>query len=345
LRILFLDRSTKLETVYDLQTRPRGGMVSSLFKVSDYLASLGHDVTVLSDIQHTGVTRAGVKWLHDAWGVYDAFILNRGVGSGYSEIEAKARFLWTHDLPHNGFIPEPKTIKAFAATVFMSRYAERVWRKFYPDIGAGFQIPNGVDRKIFYPRQKDLDYLIYASAPNRGLNKLPLIFDAIRARTGREMRMEAYSRMSVLHPNELVAGNDTFDYTPIEESAVTLCDPVPQEVLANKLGQAGLMILPTSYPEICSNTILQAIASGTPVITTGALGSSGEWVKHRRNGMLTEFHPGDYMVHTVEMVRNAVEVLENGALHEKLIRNALKTRILSWQEVGAKWERMLSLYC
>jgi len=320
-------------------------MVGSLFKVSDYLSDRGHEVTVLGDIKEPGISDYGVTWTNDVEvGGWDALIFNRGIGSALSEIEAKARFLWTHDLPHNGFIPEPRTIKAFACVVFMSGYAERVWRKFYPTIERSVTIPNGVDKELFYPRDKDFDSLIYCSAPNRGLNKLPLIFDAISTRLGRELRMNAFSRLSVLHPNEL-AGNDTFDYKSIEESNVTLRDPVPQTELAEHLGKAGLMILPTSYPEICSNTILQSLASGTPVITTGKLGFVTEWVTHRRNGMLTEFSPHDYMIHTYEMVRNAVEVLSKPRLHRKLIRGAWDTKIFTWQQIGRQWERMLLRYC
>jgi glycosyltransferase involved in cell wall biosynthesis len=344
MRILFIDRSTKLETVTDLARRARGGMVTSLFKVSDYLATQGHDVTVLSDIKVTGGTRAGVKWLHEVWGTYDALILNRGTGSGYPEIPARRRFLWTHDLPHSGFIPEPKTIKAFACTVFMSQYAERIWRTFYKDIGRSVIIPNGVDKKHFYPRQKDRSYLIYASAPNRGLDKLPLIFDAISARTKRKLRMRAYSNLSALHPNEVGKG-DTFDYKAIQDSGVELLDPLPQEAFADQLGKAGLMILPSGYPEICSNVVLQALASGTPVITTGNLGATHEWVRHGRNGMLTEFQPHDYMVHTVETVRHAVKALETERFHEKLIRGALRTPVFSWDDVGRRWEKLLGRFC
>src|SRR3990167_10438182 len=149
-------------------------MVSSLFKISDYLSSVGHQVFVLSDIQSAGKTRAGMIWTHEYYGQYDYLICNRGTHDGYPDIKARRRILWTHDLPHNGFIPEPKTIKAFAATVFMSQYAERIWRAFYPTIGRSFMIPNGVDKTLFFPRPKLPGFLIFASAPNRGLKKLPL---------------------------------------------------------------------------------------------------------------------------------------------------------------------------
>src|SRR2546421_8095257 len=274
MRILFVDHSTCLKTVVDLARTARGGMVASLFQVSDYLARQGHDVTVWSDIESAGATRAGTKWLKETWGEYDALICNRGVSDGYPQIQARQRFLWTHDLPHAGFIPDPQTIKGFACTVFMSRYAERIWRAFYRDIGRSVLIPNGVDCTVFFPRYKDRNYLIYASAPNRGLERLPLILDSLRAAMEKPLRLFAFSRLSVLHPNE---GADTFDYEAIRASNVQLRDPLPQRDFANELGQAGLMILPSAYPEICSNIILQALASGVPIVTTWELGSAPEW--------------------------------------------------------------------
>jgi len=342
MRILFIDASTKLKTVRDLQRRARGGMVTSLFRVSDYLSQRGHHVYVLSDIESEGQTPHGTNWIHEPYGQFDCIITNRGTGAGYPDIKGRSRILWTHDLPHSGFIPAPKTIRAFDCTVFMSRYAERVWRTFYKDIGRSSFIPNGVDKDVFYPGTKDHRYLIYASAPNRGLDKLPLIADAIDARVDQPVYCKAYSKLSVLHPNE---GDDTFDYKSIDESIVDLRDPVPQKTLADQIRKAGLMLMPTGYPEICSNAVLQSLACGTPVITTGNLGATQEWVKHKKNGMLTKYLPNDYMVHTVEMVRNAVEVLENRKLHDKLIRGALRTKVYSWQEIGRKWEKLISRFC
>ena len=339
MRICFLDRSTKLETVNDLETRPRGGMVTSLFKVSDYLSKRGHDVWVLCDVKETGRNESGTNWANECEGFFDVLVCNRGVG-GF-DIQAKRRVLWTHDLPHAGQIPEPKNIKAFT-TVFMSKYAERVWRYYYKDIGKSFYIPNGVDKDIFYPREKDLNYLIYASAPNRGLKRLPLIFDSIAARVKRSVYMRAYSNLAKLHPNEVDERDDLSEtYNAVKESKVQLCDPIPQSDLAVELGKAGLMILPSGYPEICSNVVLQALASGVPIVTTGGLGSSGEWISRCT---LTEWQPHDYMVYQLDIVRRAVGILENEKLHRKFIKNAAThTKIYTWDEIGARWEKMLHM--
>ena len=350
MRICFLDLSCRLETVHDLETNPRGGMVSSLFKVSDYLSSIGHAVCVVADIKRPSVTKHGVVWTNRRLDIsFDFLICNRGVGDGYPETQAKHRILWTHDLPHAGFIQNPKTIKAFSATVFMSDYAETVWRDFYRDIGRSFQIPNGVDKEVFYPREKDLGYIIFASAPNRGLKRLPFIFDCIESRIKHPIRMSAYSNLKKLHPGEVDQElrdeeEDGFSiiYNRVAESKVSLKDPIPQRELAEELGCASLMILPTDYPEICSNVILQALSSGCPIVTTGRLGSAGQWIKNGWNGFVTKWQPVDYMVYQVELIRHAVRILEDEKLHRKLISNAARTKIHSWEEIGAKWNRMLN---
>jgi glycosyltransferase involved in cell wall biosynthesis len=350
--VLFIDTSTKLDTVTDLETRARGGMINSLITLSGLLSDMGHSVTVASDIKKGGKTLDGVWWpvsTCDLTGYsWDVMICNRGIGDGFPHIRAKRRVLWTHDLPHNGFIEFPKMMQAFAATIFMSRYAESVWRTFYRTIGRSFQIPNGVDKSTFYPRpEKDYNYLIYASAPNRGLKRLPLILDAIRTRLTQNVYMRAFSNLAILHPNEVDSkdnGNgDGFEmeYQSIRESAVELHDPLPKYKIAQEIGRAGAMIIPTDYPEICSNIILQSLASGTPVITTGNLGSAAEWITHGRNGMLTQFHPVDYMVYQVEMVRNAVEILSDRGQHLRMVKKTSNTRIHSWEEIASKWDRML----
>jgi len=334
-----------------METKPRGGMVNSLFKVTDYLSEHGAAVWVYSDIKQPGIRRSGVLWDNrpPRKGV-DILVCNRGTGNGCLDVNARKRILWTHDLPHSGFIPNPKTIKGFAATVFMSRYAERVWRTFYRDIGKSAIIPNGVDRCLFYPRspvEKDLDSLIYFCHPNRGLKRLPLIFDSVQAKIDRPLTMNAYSgKIRSMYPAE--TGNDdhldtdwAINYDTSKETGFAIKDPLPTKEIAEEVGKAGIFVMPTAFPEICSNSVLQALACGTPVVTAGNLGSACEWVENGYNGMLTKFQCQDYMVFQMEMVRNCVEILKNKAFHSALCRQAAQTKILSWEEVGKQWMKLL----
>jgi glycosyltransferase involved in cell wall biosynthesis len=171
-------------------------------------------------------------------------VCNRGIGDGYQGIRAEHRVLWTHDLPHNGFALHPERFRGFSRVVFMSDYAERVWRGFFPQIGKSVKIPNGVDKGLFYPREKDLRHLIYISAPNRGLAKLPLIFEAVSSRTDAPVSMTAYSNLKVLHPNE--PGDNELPREECRRVGIDLRDPIPQAELAKELGSAGLMVLPSN---------------------------------------------------------------------------------------------------
>jgi glycosyltransferase involved in cell wall biosynthesis len=229
-----------------------------------------------------------------------------------------------------------------SGVVYMSRYGRDVWRTAFPALGRGAVIPNGVDIHLFRPADKDLDLIVYASAPNRGLRRLPLIFDAIHTRTRPDVRLVAYSNLAKLHPVEVGDADEyATTYAEVRDSDITLRDPIPPYDLARVLGRAGLMILPTGYPEICSNIVLQALACGVPIITTGGLGATPEWVRHAKNGMLTKYRPEDYMVYTMEIVRHASRVLNDARMHLRLIQSATRTKVWSWAEVGDAWDLYL----
>lgn len=331
-------------------------MVSSLFLVPFALSKLNNQCSVWSDIQ-TGGNVADVRWytveeyhavIRQEW---DAVVFNRGIGNGYPEIKAGKRVLWTHDLVHGNHAPFPNLLKSLSATVFMSRYAERIWRTYYPQIGRSFLIPNGVDKELFYPRDKDLNYMIFMSAPNRGLDKLGIIYDAVKTKFP-SIRLRAFSNMDVMHPGDREAKGyiphedmgSPFGtkWQPLGESGVEISDPLPQPQIAVEVGKAGLMVLPTGYPEICSNSILQSLASGTPVVTTGNLGSACEWIKSGWNGGLTTTHLEDYAVCLMEIMRWCIKILGNRKLHINMIRNARKTKgIYTWDEIGLLWNKML----
>lgn len=344
MKILFIDFSTGLDDLRAMQTRGRGGMINSLFKVPDALSQLGHDTYVLSDIQSGGVTPAGTRW----WTArefkyldYDVLVANRGIGDGYPTITAKHRILWTHDLPHLGFIDDPDKMARFDMTVFMSGYADRVWRTHFPFIGKSKTIPNGVDKSIFYPREKDLGKLIYFFHPMRGLKRLPIIVTGVAAKTARRIRCDAYS--SIYHgegtDDHMEAWAPGFDE---EAPELRIMPALPIERIAEEVGTAGLCLMPTGYPEICSNSVLQSLFSGTPIVTTGGLGATPEWVQDGFNGRLTEFTPADYMAYYMEFTRAVIAIINDEGRHREMIECAAQTPgILTWEEVGAKWDLMI----
>ena len=76
-------------------------------------------------------------------------------------------------------------------------------------------------------------------------------------------------------------------------------------------------------------------------MTTGGLGSASEWIKNGYNGILTKYQPQDYVTYLVEIIRGAVRILEDEKLHMRMIENTTRTKILTWEQVGARWLKML----
>ena len=116
--------------------------------------------------------------------------------------------------------------------------------------------------------------------------------------------------------------------------------PVSQEVLATILRKAWCLLMPNNYPEICSNLLLQARASGCPVVTTN-IGASEEFIKNEVTGLMnTKFAPHDNYSWVVEYARLVCKLATNKPLHEFISKNAPEG-VKSWNEIGEEWNELL----
>jgi hypothetical protein len=65
-----------------------------------------------------------------------------------------------------------------------------------------------------------------------------------------------------------------------------------------------------------------------------------EWIRHSKTGFLSKWQPADYFIYQLELVRYAVEILNNPVRHREMIKKTAKTRVLTWEEVARMWDRM-----
>jgi glycosyltransferase involved in cell wall biosynthesis len=349
LKILFIDLTTSLESFQDLENKGRGGMVSSLYILPNVLSQLGHECYVMSDAKSCGETINGVRWINESqydWldkQSFDFMVLNRQLyGDAFSWIKSKHRVLWVHDMVHGGWITKPEIAKMLSATVFMSQYSVETWKAYYKTIGRHFVIPNGVDKELFKPLNKTTTSMIYFSAPNRGLEYLPMIFHSVKEKIP-DVSCIAFSNMKSLHPNES-GESDKFEwiYQLVRDSGIVLHDVIDQKSLSTFIGASGLMIKPSDYAETCSNSTLQSLSCGTPVITS-KVGADKEWVQDKYNGRICDHILNDGPLFILEMCRAIIDTLSNDREHERMIKNAPKTKnLFTWQEIGEKWNRMLN---
>ena len=345
LRVLFFDPSAQLRSLEDLRVKGRGGMVSSLVKVPDGLRALGHHTCVCASIELPGDSHGGTPWVNaSAWPDlcrerWDVLVFNRGMGEdGGADLQARHRVLWVHDLVHSGWMPEPQRARGLASVVFMSRYARRSWRTYYPALPRGVIIPNGVDLELFKPVDKDPRLVINANAPNRGLRQLAQLAILLRQRVP-DVRVVYFGNMREQHPAD--RGDYEAAYAAARESGIEMMGCVPQSVLAEWMARSSLMLIPNSYPEICSNVTLQALASGIPIVTTDA-GSATEWIRDGWNGAISQHRAEDGWVCWMELLRASVRILEDAKWRQRLASNARRTpRLYSWSEIARQWDRML----
>lgn len=111
------------------------------------------------------------------------------------------------------------------------------------------------------------------------------------------------------------------------ESYVSFLGKKPLEEVAEYMSAADLLVLPSLY-EGMPNVVMEAFASGLPVIATDVCGTA-ELVKNKVNGLLVK--AGDVQ----GLSRSLTTVLENKKLAGKLSKNALETikkQRLTWEK-------------
>ena len=97
--------------------------------------------------------------------------------------------------------------------------------------------------------------------------------------------------------------------------------------------------MPNTYPEICSNLLLQARACGLPVVTSN-IGSASEFIENGKTGIITPEYPHDIHWWIKGYAESVVTLCKDEKTH-KLISDNAPEGILSWEQVGEAWHNEL----
>jgi len=331
-KITFLD-GTAAFTPFRAANQPAGGTVTSLTYVPQALARYGHDVTVVSiwegEITHNGVnyTRDEAKFLKPDVVVFNRNVINRSALSAFPD---SVKVWWLHDIVDPRYL-EDDAFKEMDLIVALSGYCRDSYASFYGIPEEKFiVIGNGVDPSTFYDdhRERNRNLAVYASAPIKGgLGLLGYIADNM-ARNNPDFELHVYASQD-LH---------ALDNGPYEKALADLAqhpgvfifEPVRQFELSEVLRSAWCCLMPNSYPEICSNLMLQAQACGCPVISS-PIGANKEMNPSR----CTERLPTDLFWYWKEFSDHvALRFLVEGNLPFRRI-------VPSWEEIGEKWNKAL----
>ncbi len=345
MRVLFLDATGGFYP-RRLEEKPTGGILTSLTLIPRYLASLGIDVHVASTYDRVE-EYMGVKYVEKpiAENIYDVVVLNRNViDKDIIQFFRASRIVWwLHDIVDHRYL-EDDGYRSVDDIVALSEYCKRSYSDFYGiPLNKFHVIPNGVDRKVFYPGKeardgpRDGNLFVCASAPIKGAYPLEYTFMNLRRINPRaEIRM--YSSQAI-HGLENTEGMSKM-LEAMRSVGITVLDPVPQAELADVMRKACAFLMPGHYPELCSNSLLQALACGTPVIGS-PIASIPEFVKHRFNGLLTETGPADHYWWWKQFAVQCATIMTDKDLREKLSSNA-SWGPMSWDQIGNRWVQILT---
>ena len=201
-------------------------------------------------------------------------------------------------------------------------------------------IPGAVDTERFRPEAP------FRPGELRDAARPELLFHGrVDARKGALDLIDAFARllgMTALAPRLTVSGigpdSEAVAARVRErdiERHVRLTGYVPYDDVPRVYQAADVFVSPT-YAEGFSNTILEAMASGLPVLSTRAVGVV-DCIRHEDNGLLVE--PRDVEGLAAAMLR----LVEDASLRARLATAAHEevTRVYSWHEVG---RRIIDVY-
>ncbi len=344
MNILFSD-ATDNHNPKEINSRPTGGILTSLTLVPKYLASKGHEVYVFSEYGKTEIVD-GVHYVEPNAAIpkWDVAVFNRNVIPAdfvdYSKSIGAKNIWWLHDVVQLSYLDDA-TYKRMDRIVALSEYCRDTYSNFYSlDPNKFSLIPNGVDTSLYYPGEyedRDPNLWIMASAPVKGMLPVPALYDNLRRHLpGLDFRI--FSNQS-LHGKPNRPEHDSF-LRHMASKGARIQAPIPPTQLAELLRKAWCMVLPNTYPEICSNLLLQAQASGCPVLTSD-IGANPEFITNWETGvMTTKYKPHDLHAWVIEYTRLGLKLLLDQEKHEKISRQSIQVP-KTWVQIGEVWDELL----
>lgn len=344
MRVLFTD-STPGHNPKERKSKPTGGILNSLTLIPEYLAKQGYEVYVLSSYQQNE-TINGVHYLKDGdvTPKWDVVVFNRNILPKdfvlYSkELGAKVIW-WLHDIVQLTYLTDD-AYKYVDKIVALSNYCRDTYADFYQiPLDMFTVIPNGVDKTLFHPgkpEERNPQMMLMASALTKGFLPIPTVFENLH-RHNPDIDFRIYSS-NALHGLANTNSQQAF-LDSMETKGAHVYSPVSQESLAVLLRQARCLLMPNTYPEICSNLLLQAQASGCPVITSN-IGSASEFIENKVTGLMTtKYKPHDLFSWIVEYTNLVLDCYLSDTIFKKLSEESPK-RVKSWEDIGREWENVL----
>ena len=260
-----------------------GGSESALLYMSQALARRGHAVDVIAncpdpgryrEVNYYNMDEASSVISQSAW---DLCIVARSYADLTLKSRSRQRWLWMHDMPAGEGSLRKLAGALWQTTqcVTVSPFHTQVYQDAIPELADMFWTSsNGVDlksiRKAIKGVPKKKKRIIYAARPERGLYfLLANVLPAMREQDPEiELVICGYDASSFKPAQQMQAYYDQLNKLIAETPGVIDYGPLSKTEYWKLLASSKLMTYPTNFPEVFCINAAEAMACGTPIITT-----------------------------------------------------------------------------
>ena len=341
---------------YTLENSSLGGSESALVYMSRELSKLGHDVKVFCrwDKQYPKIDSYGITWFDISelpslvtMFQFDVFLCYRYYSVFANKINSKLNILVNHDV-----LTEKE---AFMTNIWqvdnifnLSKFHVDLYLDKLPELKSiMWQTKNGVDlsglNKSIEGVKKE-KRIIYASAKERGLDRLLAIWDnSLRKKLpGYELAVCGYELDKDLWatiPPQQRAFYRNLDMMMNSIEGVVNYGALKKEDYWKLLASSKVMAYCTHFPEISCINSLEAMACGTMVVTTDDFALS-ETVG--QNGILIKGNPDtkEYMEEFSDKLVKHILKYDNDNRYRESVTNKMQSWVknyYNWTDIAHDW--------
>ncbi|WP_131745420.1 glycosyltransferase family 4 protein [Frankia sp. Cppng1_Ct_nod] len=102
---------------------------------------------------------------------------------------------------------------------------------------------------------------------------------------GVDVLLDGYSRLPTDRPPLLMVGRRTSDALDALPAGVVVAEPWDHEKVMQAFAGAAVTLVPSIWPDPCPTVVLEAMATGCPVVTTG-MGGIADMVRDGKEGLV-----------------------------------------------------------
>jgi len=306
-----------------IKTKSLGGSETATLQAARFLSDIGNDVTMFSECEGTEGDYDGVhylshkKYISIATSVpHDVNIISRRQNLLPYSYKSKINILWNQD---HAWLNQKDELRhgiwncdsIFNLTNAHRSQQMKVWdlpEEFSWVAGNGIDL-NMIDNCLLSRPHRDLDKLIYASRPERGLEVLiTRIFpELLRIKPSLKLYITTYDYFP---PRIIQLWLRLQQFSRQFGDSVVWLPPCNKQELYRHFASSSLFLYPTNQKEGYCIVAAEAMACGLPIITNG-LGALPEIVPSDGGAVISGFEDNNNPEFIREFITRTLELLDN----------------------------------